>query len=462
MVAWWLWVADIISKVGVAISTMETLEREVFDLVYKLGASHLDEVCDHLKISDIEGKSSSQIKRKVIRKLSEVEEGETGGEEVVEGYFKEIKELMLNLLDPERRSSPLSTKTLGNRGNMGGGGVLKEEESADDEDPDIKKFRKMFMKELKFNGRIGEAGHKDTMSYTSLYYQIRSARQQGYSDREIQTALIKSINSNLEVRAYLEGKADLTFDTMMKTIRAHYKEPDATSLFTTLSTARQLGHESAQDFAMRLMTLKQKILFVSQEESGEYSEGLVRDRFLHTMLTGLKNDAVRAELRPLLKRKKTTDEELLESLRFAVADEVEHQNKFNAGPKKQATVAGIQSKEEDTETQKSKKESPLMKELADLKTQVMELTAKYAEASRHDGGRDYRDRDSRGGNRDRRSRGNHGNNNKDRRDRNRQNKCGICIQDGVQKCEHCFICFSTEHFSRGCKQRNPRGETKNN
>ena len=105
MVAWWLWVADIISKVGVAISTMETLEREVFDLVYKLGASHLDEVCDHLKISDIEGKSSSQIKRKVIRKLSEVEEGETGGEEVVEGYFKEIKELMLNLLDPERTSA---------------------------------------------------------------------------------------------------------------------------------------------------------------------------------------------------------------------------------------------------------------------------------------------------------------------------------------------------------------------
>eukprot|EP00111_Clytia_hemisphaerica_P013474 TCONS_00039597-protein len=176
----------------------EDLEREVFDLVYQLGAPHLEHACKHLNVEDYQGKTSSQLKRKVVRKLSNVEEGDTG-EDVVEGFFQEMKGLMLRLISeidlPDEESNDSCLPSLGSRGNMGGG----EDREKEEEDPEMVRFRKVFMKELKLSGRLVEPGHKDTMSYTSLYYQIRSARAHGYGDREIQVAVIKSINPNLEL-----------------------------------------------------------------------------------------------------------------------------------------------------------------------------------------------------------------------------------------------------------------------
>ena len=49
------------------------------------------------------------------------------------------------------------------------------------------------------------------------------------------------------------------------------------------------------------MSLRQKILFVSKEDNCGYSETLAQDRFLHTILVGLRNDNIKNELRPLLK-----------------------------------------------------------------------------------------------------------------------------------------------------------------
>ncbi len=413
-------------------------------MVYQMGDTHLEEVCKHLKIESQEGISSSQLKRKVIRKLSTVEEGDDG-EEGLEDYFRGIRDLMLKFLEPVTYEEEEESKQwLGDRGNMGGGENTRGLSNEEKEEKEMQQFRNMFRKDLKFSGKIGEPGQKDSMSYTSLYYQIRSARQQGYPDKEIIIAVIRSISPNLELRAYLEGKRNLTFDTMMKTIRAHYKEKDATTLFTSLSTTRQLDHESAQDFVMRVMTLKQKILFVSQEESCEYSESLVQDRFLHTVLTGLKNSSVRSEMRPLLKDKGISDEELLEGLRFAVADEVEHQNKFNqdSGSRRKATAdVHVVSKKQE------KKENPILKELGELKSQVLALTLKYEQDQEAEKQKDH-------------NKGRHlGNRNvQNRRDRNR---CDMCLQNGTLNCDHCFICFSSEHYSRGCKQRrNLPGKTK--
>jgi len=51
---------------------------------------------------------------------------------------------------------------------------------------------------------------------------------------------------------------------------------------------------------------------------------------MHAMLTVLKSDNIRTELWPLLWNHKTTDDELLENLTKAfLADEREHQDKFN-------------------------------------------------------------------------------------------------------------------------------------
>ena len=51
----------------------DDVEREVFDMVNKLGALHLEEVCKHLSIPTSEGNSISILRRNVIRKLSSMD-----------------------------------------------------------------------------------------------------------------------------------------------------------------------------------------------------------------------------------------------------------------------------------------------------------------------------------------------------------------------------------------------------
>jgi len=74
---------------------------------------------------------------------------------------------------------------------------------------------------------------------------------------------------------------------------------------------------------MRVLDLRQKILFASQEaESGlKYDPALVQSMFLHTVLTGLQSDSIKVDMQPLLLDPKTTDEALLEKLNSACAND---------------------------------------------------------------------------------------------------------------------------------------------
>lgn len=80
---------------------------------------------------------------------------------------------------------------------------------------------------------------------------------------------------------------------------------------------------------MRVLDLKQKVLFASQEsESGhKYDPALVQSMFLHTVLTGLQNDNIKTDMQPLLLDTTTSDELLLERLNSACTTEVERKNK---------------------------------------------------------------------------------------------------------------------------------------
>ena len=429
---------------------MDELEREVIDLVYELGAQHLMQVCEHLELNATEGMSSTLLRRKILRKLSAMEGEDTEGEELQLGLLQQVRSFILTLTRPSMISSTykregFSLHEEGSGADDDKRGVDPDEINGKPEDPDLKQFKKIFMKELKLGGRIGEASSKETMSYTSLCYQLRNARQRGYGDKEIMAAVIRSINPNLELRSYLEGRQGLTYKSLMKTLRAHYKEQDATSLFTTLSTTKQLAHESAQEFTMRIMSLKQKILFVSEEEKCGYTYELVQERFLHSMLTGLRSNGIRAELRPILRDQRTTDDEILESLSQAVADEMEHEEKFHLLKKKTVSVASVEEDKTSGKKTKEKKENPILKELGELKAQVMELSAKYNKISHPSSG-----------NRHVAAAGNSGipqsNPNRDNRNRNRF-RCDLCTKDGNPSCDHCFICFSPDHYSRGCKYR---------
>ena len=141
---------------------------------------------------------------------------------------------------------------------------------------------------------------------------------------------------------------------MSKILRSHFKELDATALFNLLGSTCQKHNESAQEFVIRLMSLRQKVLFVSKEDSYRYDHRLVQKRFVHALLTGLKNDNLRSKLRAALKDEDISDEDILETFSLAVMEENAHLEKL-CSSKKSLNVNSVPAEEKSTNNPDSKK-----------------------------------------------------------------------------------------------------------
>ena len=87
-----------------------------------------------------------------------------------------------------------------------------------------------------------------------------------------------------------------------------------------------------KDFLVRLLDLKLKVLFASQEAESDlrYDLRLVQYMFLHSSLTGLRSESIKLELKPCLQNTYVTDEELFEKLNGAVSNEMERQHKLGS------------------------------------------------------------------------------------------------------------------------------------
>ena len=172
------------------------------------------------------------------------------------------------------------------------------------------------------------------------------------------------------------------------------------------------------------MSLCQKILFVSRQETCSYSFDLIQNRFVHAVLVGLRNENIRNELRPILKSHDTlSDEILLEHLSLAMSDEHEHSEKFY----KRRTDVSKSEFSEKKQNKTEKNDSKLLTELQSLKISLDEISK-------------WKDNFSR-----------------DSFCLARQNnklprRCSACSQKN-QKCDHCYFYGSDEHFQAGCKKR---------
>ena len=201
-------------------------------------------------------------------------------------------------------------------------------------------------KDFKIAGQIGEPGQKDRLTFSSLARQIEHGLSKGVPELEIVDAVIRSIIPGMGLRSYLEGKANLTLPTLRRILRSHYQEKSATDLYKQLTSEVQGIKETPQNFLIRSLDLRQKILFASQEaESGlKYDPGLVQNMFLHTVLTGLQNDCIKRDLQPYLEQTDISDELLLERMNTACAYETERQNKRKSlAQSKPTTIHSVQS-----------------------------------------------------------------------------------------------------------------------
>ena len=190
-------------------------------------------------------------------------------------------------------------------------------------------------KEFKIKGQIGDPNQKDKLAFSSLVHQVDRGIAKGYSEEEIVDAIISAMVPGLPLRGYLETKPGLDLPVLRRLLRSHYREKEATELYHDLTRAVQDPKESPQEFLLRMLALRQKILFASKEADAafKYDSMLVQGMFLHSLLTGILNENIKADLKPLLQDVKTTDEALLERINVAANNENERQQKQSTARK---------------------------------------------------------------------------------------------------------------------------------
>ena len=195
---------------------------------------------------------------------------------------------------------------------------------------DLTDLKKALKKDFKVRGTIGLPGQKDKLAFSSLDIQIQAAEKRGCDATEICLEVARAVSAELSLRPLLEGKANtITLPKLRKILRAHYQEKDPTTLFTMLANATQTVSEDPLAYVVRLMNLRQKVVFVSKQLDNRlvYPETLVQSQFMRAIITGLRNDNIRNEIKPILEDS-MEDEEVLEIMNKAISGEAERATKM--------------------------------------------------------------------------------------------------------------------------------------
>lgn len=293
----------------------------------------------------------------------------------------------------------------------------------------------LLRREFKIAGTIDGESTKDKLSFVGLIRQIEGGLTKGYPEREIVDAVIRSVSSGSKLKAYLEMTASLTLPKLRQILRAHYQEKSGSELYQELTTIVQNQKESPSDFLLRAMSVRERIIFTSQEETGiKYEPKLVKSLFRHAVETGLREEVVRNKLRPVLHNAEITDEKLMENLNKIVSEESERQLKLGSrdrNTKQSSTsIAHVGGQITDNTKSKQTKSFNLQATLEAVQTELAELKMKV-NANNYEMKNNPTPRLS--------------------GYKRRKVRCKACEEIKADRCEHCFKCGSKDHLARGCK-----------
>ena len=397
---------------------MSEVERNVFQKLPLLNLESLKCVCELLSIQideKVSGKPDYILKR-VYRYLNS-EEVETLEDEGLSIFLK-LNDLLKTFETPIKQEKNTTTfdKTLNYETSDNKNSIKIQEQSTSKNLINVHK-----LKDFKINGTIGTAGEKEKLSYTSLSFQIQNALTSGYSNNDICSAVIKAISPDNYLRNYLESRENLTVENILQIMRSHFSEKDSTSLFTEMSSSAQAPGESANEFAIRLMSLRQKVLILSKEEDCPYDGTLVRKRFLHALSTGLRNNNVRQELSETFKNLNVSDEELLKNLTLAVANESEHKQKLSV-KRKETEILAIENQKDSLKQELSDLKASHVQEISTVRAELLEIKTALQ------------------------------NNLKEQKFRRAPTRCPNCSVTKA-RCNHCFCCGSADHIRSNCPHK---------
>lgn len=430
-------------------SAIEELQLALESEICGLSQEELVKVAEHVKVNT-EGLGKLQISKRIRAQI----EKDIETSEDKKALLQELSEVVGVEPPPLEGQDNEDNSTSNNQSEEITQQVSVDKQPAKQPEPAATKteskvsvdIAKAFRRDFKIFGTIGGDSHKDSLSFVSLVRQIDAGIKTGYKEIEVIEAVIRSVNPSLKLRSYLEMMSGLSLSRLKQILRAHFKEKSATELYQELAQSCQGPKESAQDFLIRAMNLREQVIFSSQavDSTVKYDTSLVQSLFVHVVETGLLQESVRAKLRPLLEKPSVNDEELMDRVNLAVSAETERQSKIGVSSKKSAQVNQIHDPNPTPESQNPnvKKKSAVNQEkvhkpdklVAALEAVQSDL-ASLKEAFNKSQVSVPKDTTTGG-----------------QRSQRRRTLCQACKDSGEEKCNHCYKCGSTEHYARGCKK----------
>ena len=249
----------------------------------------------------------------------------------------------------------------------------------------------IYKREFKVVGQIGEAGQSDKLTYVALVHQIESGLAKNYSELQIVKAIIKSISPHSSLRNYVLTLPDRSLAKLRKVLRVFFQEKTAAELYQDLVNTCQQPKESAQQFLLRLLDFRNKVIFASQEEESqfEYSLKLVQNMFLKSLETGLRDEGLVTDLRPHLRLAEVSDEELMKVVNELASKQAERKMKMSvsASQQKNAKVNTLSAVPDKPELAKQKPKNEflasinekLLAEIKEIKTDLSNLKEQVRE-----------------------------------------------------------------------------------
>ena len=278
-------------------------------------------------------------------------------------------------------------------------------------------------KDFKISGQID---CKAVISYTSLIRHIETGKQKGYSEVDIIDGVIKAVVPSSSLRSYLDGRPDINLATLRSILRGHYAEKNATELYSELASATQNPKENPNDFLLRVMDLRNRIMFASQEDSNElkYSPELVAGLFRRTVYTGLRDTTLRHEMRKHLCNVAISDAALMCELNQSIIQESERQNKLQS----KHSVSQISCTSLEINSVKEAVKNDLASEIKSLRLEMTKLK-ELVGCSQSDVRAKPTNSRSRPG-------------------------CDVCQSTG-KHCDHCWTCGGSRHRRQQCPNNKP-------
>ena len=121
------------------------------------------------------------------------------------------------------------------------------------------------------------------------------------------------MSPNSTLRNYVLTLPDRSLAKLRKILRVLFQQKTSAELYQDLVTTCQQPNKSAQQFLIRLLDSRNKVLFASQEEGSqfEYSQKLVQNIFIKSLETGLRDETLTTNLSPTLQGTEVSDESLM-------------------------------------------------------------------------------------------------------------------------------------------------------